>query len=207
MKEKFLQFFTGKLSKSIYIAVTSAVVCGVAVVTTVVVVHNNNQKLDTALESLNEQTATMAQTEIVTESVSTTEGNNTTAPARPANNEPTGDPALQYLAEYDRITEEYEAKREELNAQIPTLVDIYLSPEPGEPVLPVGASPDDRQKALAEYEQYHAEWESESIRYEQQVQKNEEAEKLSKELQKQIDDLDAQYEKDIAALKTRYGIA
>lgn len=207
MKEKFLQFFTGKLSKSIYIAVASAVVCGVAVITTVVIVHNNNQKLDTALESLNEQTATLTQTASATEGVSVTEGNDTTAPVQAANNEPAGDRALEYLAEYNRITEEYEAKREELNAQIPTLVDIYLSPEPGEPVLPVGASPDDRQKALAEYEQYLAEWESESVRYEQQVQKNAEAEKLSQELQKQIDNLDAQYEKDIAALKARYGIS
>ena len=111
MKEKFLQFFTGKLSKSIYIAVASAVVSGVAVITTVVVVHNNNQRLDTALESLNEQTATMAQTESATEDVSVTEGNDTTVPAQAANNEPAGDRALEYLAEYNRITEEYERER------------------------------------------------------------------------------------------------
>lgn len=206
MKEKFLQFFTGKLSKSIYIAVASAVVCGVAVITTVVIVHNNNQKLDTALESLNEQTATLTQTESATEGVSVTEGNDTTAPVQAANNEPAGDRALEYLAEYNRITEEYEAKREELNAQIPTLVDIYLSPEPGKPNTD-GYSPDVQEKLLAVYEQSLSEWESESVRYEQQVQKNAEAEKLSQELQKQIDNLDAQYEKDIAALKARYGIS
>lgn len=117
MKEKFLQFFTGKLSKSIYIAVASAVMCGVAVVTTVVVVHNNNQKLDTALESLNEQTATMAQTESATENVSDASDTEPAAQVQAANNEPVGDRALEYLAEYDRITAEYEAKRAELVAQ------------------------------------------------------------------------------------------
>ena len=211
MRKKFLQFFTGKLSKSIYIAVASAVVCGVAVITTVVVVHNNNQRLDTALESLNEQTATLTQTESATESGSVTESNDTTAPAQAANSEPAGDRALEYLAEYDRITEEYEKKRAELVNQTPTAVALpdfsKTYPKPIEPVLPTGASPDDQQKALAEYEQYLAEWESESIQYEQQVQKNAEAEKQAQELQKQIDDLDAQYEKDIAALKAQYGIS
>lgn len=209
MKEKFLQFFTGKLSKSIYIAVASSVVCAAVVVGSVVAVHNHNQSIKA--ENTTAESVTETVTESTTEDISVTEGNDTTAPARPANNEPTGDPALQYLAEYNRITEEYEAKREELNAQIPTVVALPdFSKTHAKPMgsrLPEGASPEEQQKALAEDEQALAEWESESIRYEQQVQKNEEAEKLSKELQKQIDDLDAQYEKDIAALKTRYGIA
>ena len=57
MKERFLRFFTGKLSKSIYIAVASAVVCGAVVIGSAVAVHNHNQEIqmeNTASESVTE---------------------------------------------------------------------------------------------------------------------------------------------------------
>lgn len=220
MKEKFLQFFTGKLSKSIYIAVASAVVCGVAVVTTVVVVHNNNQKLDTALERLNEQTATLTQTESATEDVSGA-----------SDTEPSGDRALQYLAEYDRITEEYEAKRAELVAQTavaPVTVTVRLVESSGYPLEPhsraqlwnetseeYAAYLKEYEKELQEYEELsRTEEESRRIAEEEARKKQEEAKRKAAEeqarvenVQKQIDALDAQYEKDIAELKAQYGIS
>lgn len=52
MKEKLLQFFTGKMSKTIYISIAAAVVCGAVVITSTVIVHNNNKKIDSVLESL-----------------------------------------------------------------------------------------------------------------------------------------------------------
>ena len=214
MRKKFLQFFTGKLSKSIYIAVTSAVVCGVAVITTVVVVHNNNQRLDTALESLNEQTATMAQTESATEDVSVTEGNNnTTTPAQAANNEPAGDRALEYIAEYERITAEYEKKRAELVAQTMLTVTKPFKSSLYEPV----SRAQFWKETSEEYSAYIKEYEEKLQQYEKASQAEEESrrevEKKAaeerervEEAQKQIDALDAQYEKDITALKTQYGI-
>lgn len=66
MKDKFLQFFTGKMSKSIYISIAAAVVCGAVVITSTVIVHNNNQKIDSVLESL---TATESVAELSNESL------------------------------------------------------------------------------------------------------------------------------------------
>lgn len=213
MKEKFLQFFTGKLSKSIYIAVASAVMCGVAVVTTVVVVHNNNQKLDTALESLNEQTATMAQTESATENVSDASDTEPAAQVQAANNEPVGDRALEYLAEYDRITAEYEAKRAELVAQTMLTETKPFKSSLYEPV----SRAQFWKETSEEYSAYIKEYEEKLQQYEKASQAEEESrrevEKKAaeerervEEAQKQIDALDAQYEKDITALKTQYGI-
>lgn len=220
MKEKFLQFFTGKLSKSIYIAVASAVVCGVAVITTVVIVHNNNQRLDTALESLNEQTATLAQTESATEGVSVTEGNDTTAPTQAANNEPAGDRALQYLAEYDRITAEYEKKRAELVAQTAvTRVALTASSsnlrEPQSRAQFWNETSEEYAAYLKEYEKELQQYEASSRAEEESRRRAEEEAKMKtaeeqarvENVQKQINALDAQYEKDVAALKAQYGIS
>ena len=119
MKEKLLQFFTGKMSKTIYISIASAVVCGAVVITSTVIVHNNNQKIDSVLESL---TATESVAELSSEnaieSVSDTGNTDSGAQAKAPNGEPTGDKALQYLAEYNTLTKEYEKNRTELEKQI-----------------------------------------------------------------------------------------
>ncbi len=214
MKEKFLQFFTGKLSKSIYIAVASAVMCGVAVVTTVVVVHNNNQKLDTALESLNEQTATMAQTESATEDVSVTEGNNnTTTPAQAANNEPAGDRALEYIAEYERITAEYEKKRAELEKAANKRVvakECSLSEEPSSRAAHSEETSEEYAAYLQTYQELHKQWEAESQRADElnrvEQSKADALNAKSDEAKKQLTQLEQQYEEDVASLKARYGI-
>lgn len=71
MKEKFLQFFMGKMGKSVYIAAASAVVCVATVAGSTVAVHNHNQKIDTALESLEQaESITETVTESAAESVS-----------------------------------------------------------------------------------------------------------------------------------------
>lgn len=215
MKEKFLQFFTGKLSKSIYIAVASAVVCGVAVITTVVVVHNNNQRLDTALESLNEQTATMAQTESATEDVSVTEGNDTTVPAQAANNEPTGDRSLQYLAEYNRITEEYERERAELEKEaskqnlVPMRANIINEPYSREAYE--DETPEEYAAYLETFQEQYRQWESESQQADEfnRVEQSRVDAFNAKiaEAKKQLEQLERQYEEDVAALKAKYGVS
>lgn len=213
MKEKFLQFFTGKLSKSIYIAVASAVVSGVAVITTVVVVHNNNQRLDTALESLNEQTATMAQTESATEDVSVTEGNDTTVPAQAANNEPAGDRALEYIAEYERITAEYEKKRAELEKAANKRVvakECSLSEEPSSRAAHSEETSEEYAAYLQTYQELHKQWEAESQRADElnrvEQSKADALNAKSDEAKKQLTQLEQQYEEDVASLKARYGI-
>ena len=204
MKEKFLQFFTGKLSKSIYIAVASAVVCGAVVIGSAVAVHNHNQEIRT--ENTASESVTETVTESATEDVSITEWNDTTAPAQAANNEPAGDRALEYLAEYNRITEEYERKRAELGK---------------ETAMSAGASSNDLHEpqsraqiegeAAEEYATYLKDYEKKLLEYEESSREAEEkaAEERGRveKVQQQIDALDAQYEKDIAALKAQYGIA
>ena len=217
MKEKFLQFFTGKLSKSIYIAVASAVVCGAVVIGSAVAVHNHNQEIQ--MENTDSESVTETVTESATEGVSVTEGNDTTAPTQAANNEPAGDRALQYLAEYDRITEEYEKKRAELEKETQTVIPKSVQIDNPKPqrIIYSGNSTESaediaqKQAALdAEYERQLEEWEKTSQEISQaqyELDKEYENNKAKvDEARKELDSLNAQYEKDIAALKERYGI-
>lgn len=227
MKEKLLQFFTGKMSKTIYISIASAVVCGAVVITSTVIVHNNNQKIDSVLESL---TATESVAELSSEnaieSVSDTGNTDSGAQAKAPNGEPTGDKALQYLAEYDKLTAEYQAKRAELKNQIYDVKEkkfvSAMTPEKPQRVIwngQKGDSPEEiakRQKEFdAQYERELKEWEKESQSIAQQNAsnkariENENSNEHAKvdEAQRKLDALDAQYEKDVAALKARYGIA
>ena len=227
MKEKFLQFFTGKMSKAVYISIASAVVCGAVVITSTVIVHNNNQKIDSVLESL---TATESVAELsnerLTESVSDADSTESGVQAKVPNGEPTGDKALQYLAEYDKLTAEYQAKRAELekisnSAVLKKVVAENISSKPqrkiwnGSPNTPKEEI-EKRQKELdLEYERQLKIWENESQSVAQSaaIAREEEEQRVINE-QARIDDakkqlvaLDEQYEKDVAALKARYGIA
>ncbi len=220
MKEKLLQFFTGKMSKTIYISIAAAVVCGAVVITSTVIVHNNNQKIDSVLESLaaSESVAELS-SESVTESISDTDNTDSGAQAKAQNGEPAGDKALQYLAEYDKLTKEYERKRAELVAQTPTMKSIPLKPISEKPQRKIYyGSPSESSESIAkkqaeldaEYERELAKWENENAKYEREIslqeQKNDDARGNGEKLQQQIAELDTQYEKDIAALKERYGI-
>lgn len=228
MKEKFLAFFTGKAGKAAYIIAASAAVCAVAVVSTVVVVHNNNQKLNTALESLS---ALTSESESVTEP--STEAEQTQAVSAQAANGSSGggDKAIQYLAEYNRLTEEYEKKRAALSEDLvctvtKQTVQEFTDPFPQKvkPKYPTKYWSETDEAYAARVEQYKkdlASWEEESHAYEVAVSVEEskaaerekeaqsrvaEEKKRVENAQKQLDELDAQYKKDIEALKQKYGI-
>ncbi len=211
MKEKLLQFFTGKMGKAVYISIASAVVCGVVVITSTVIVHNNNKKIDSVLENLSaSESVAELSSENVTESVSDTDNTDSGAQAKAPNGEPAGDKALQYLAEYDKLTKEYERKRVELIKQKDSVPYNLATDKFRE--APKYSSDLDTWDKREEFMSEVLKWEDESRAYDKSVSiavskaKEEQANEQS-EIQKQIDALDAQYEKDVAALKARYGIA
>lgn len=209
MKEKFLQFFTGKMGKSVYIAAASAVVCVATVAGSTVAVHNHNQKIDAVLESLEQaESITETVTESTAESVSASSEVNT---QQNANGEPAGDKALQYIAEYDKLTAEYQSKRAELiNQRDSVPYNLVTETFREAPKLPQGDNAwgaGGREKYMSDVLQ----WEEESKIHDTEVSvaaskaKVEQADKQSA-IQTQIDALDAQYEKDVSELKTRYGM-
>ena len=225
MKEKFLAFFTGKAGKAAYMIAASAAICAVAVVSTVVVVHNNNQKLNTALESLS---ALTSESESVTEP--STEAEQTQAVSAQAANGSSGggDKAIQYLAEYNRLTEEYEKKRAALSEDLvctvtKQTVQEFTDPFPQKvkPKYPTKYWSETDEAYAARVEQYKkdlASWEEESHAYEVAVSVEEskaaerekeaqsraaEEKKRVENAQKRLDELDAQYKKDVEALKQK----
>ncbi len=216
MKEKFLQFFTGKMSKALYISIAAAVVCGAVVITSVVVVHNNNQKIDAVLESLSaSESVTETVTESVTESVSVSDNTESQPQAKAANNEPAGDKALQYLAEYNALTEEYQKKRAELEKQAvePNIPMRPLDERPTRKTLRMmqGESEENfskrQAKADEEYSRQLSEWEvvsSNNIAAEQEYNLNK---AKSDEAKRKLEVLEAQYQQDVANLKAKYGIS
>lgn len=212
MKEKFLQFFTGKMSKAVYISIASAVVCGAVVITSTVIVHNNNQKIDSMQESLaaSESVAELS-SESVTESVSDANNTDSAVQAKVPNGEPAGDKALQYLAEYDKLTKEYETKRAELVKRRDS-VPYNLVTETLREAPKYSSALVDTWEQREEFMSEVLKWEDESRAYDKSVSvsiSKAKAEQENKQsvIQEQIAALDAQYEKDVAALKARYGIA
>lgn len=232
MKEKFLAFFTGKAGKAAYMIAASAAVCAVAVVSTVVVVHNNNQKLNTALESLSALTSESEnESESVTEPSTEAEQTQTVSAQAANGSSGGGDKAIQYLAEYNRLTEEYEKKRAALSEDLvctvtKQTVQEFTDPFPQKvkPKYPTKYWSETDEAYAARVEQYKkdlASWEEESHAYEVAVSVEEskaaerekeaqsrvaEEKKRVENAQKQLDELDAQYKKDIEALKQKYGI-
>lgn len=211
MKEKLLQFFTGKMSKSIYIAIASAVVCGAVVITSTVIVHNNNQKIDSVLEGLAaSESVSESASESVTENISDTDNINSQSQAKAPNGEPAGDKALQYLAEYDKLTAEYEAKRAELVKQRDSVPYNLVTEALRE--APTYSKSNVHVNWQEEYISDVHKWEDESRAYDASIsvavsQAKAQQEDRQSAVQKQIDELDAQYQKDISALKARYEIA
>lgn len=230
MKEKFLAFFTGKAGKAAYIIAASAAVCAVAVVSTVVVVHNNNQKLNSALESLS---ALTSESESVTEPSTEAEQTQTVS-AQAANGSSGGskqeDKAIQYLAEYNRLTEEYEKKRAALSEDLVctakgyntvTKKQLFNTPRPLYPIKNGSETDEQFTLRVEQYKKDLAVWEDASRAYDVSVYVEEskaaerekeaqsraaEEKKRVENAQKQLDELDAQYKKDIEALKQKYGI-
>ncbi len=225
MKEKLLQFFTGKMSKTIYISIVSAVVCGAVVITSTVIVHNNNQKIDSVLESLaaSESVAELS-SENATESIFDTDNTDSDAQAKASNGEPAGDKALQYLAEYNKLTEEYEKKRAELEkkASAPNGPNyIQTKPKPFDKSKVAAQDSELYMRDREEYDrliaQYKAEYEQELKEWEKQsradAQTNEQYKKeyeqkmaTAESAKKEIEKLDTKYKKDVEVLKSKYGI-
>lgn len=229
MKEKFLAFFTGKAGKAAYIIAASAAVCAVAVVSTVVVVHNNNQKLNTALESLSALTS-QSESESVTEPSTEAEQTQTVSAQAANGSSGDGDKAIQYLAEYNRLTEEYEKKRaalledlvctaKEYNAAAKN--QLFNTPRPSYPVRSGSETDEQFASRIEQYKKDLAVWEDASRAYDVSVSVEEskaaerekeaqsraaEERKRVENAQKQLDELDAQYKKDVEALKQKYGI-
>ena len=227
MKEKFLAFFTGKAGKAAYMIAASAAICAVAVVSTVVVVHNNNQKLNTALESLS---ALTSESESVTEP--STEAEQTQEVSAQAANGSSGggDKAIQYLAEYNRLTEEYEKKRAALSEDLVctakgyntiTKKQLFNTPRPLYPIRNGSETDEQFTRRIEQYKKDLSVWENASRAYDVSVSVEEskaaerekeaqsraaEEKKRVENAQKQLDELDAQYKKDIEALKQKYGI-
>lgn len=197
MKEKFLAFFTGKAGKAAYMIAASAAICAVAVVSTVVVVHNNNQKLNTALESLS---ALTSESESVTEP--STEAEQTQAVSAQAANGSSGggDKAIQYLAEYNRLTEEYEKKRAALEQQtsVPEWNKVYA-----EVTLLYWETDEEYEQGMSECASIN-----ESLRndYEAESASVAAMQEKANAAKSQLEKLEAQYQKDLAALKAKYGV-
>lgn len=232
MKEKFLAFFTGKAGKAAYIIAASAAVCAVAVVSTVVVVHNNNQKLNTALESLSALTSE-SESESVTEPSTEVEQTQTVS-AQAANGSSGGnkqeDKAIQYLAEYNRLTEEYEKKRAALSEDLVctakgyntvTKKQLFNTPRPLYPIKNGSETDEQFTLRIEQYKKDLAAWEEASRAYDVSVSVEEskaaerekeaqsraaEERKRAENAQKQLNELDAQYKKDVETLKQKYGI-
>lgn len=229
MKEKFLAFFTGKAGKAAYMIAASAAVCAVAVVSTVVVVHNNNQKLNTALESLSALTSE-SESESVTEPSTEAEQTQTVSAQAANGSSGGGDKAIQYLAEYNRLTEEYEKKRAALSEDLVctakgyntiTKKQLFNTPRPSYPVR-IGSETDEQfASRIEQYKKDLSVWEDASRAYDVSVSVEEskaaerekeaqsraaEEKKRVENAQKQLNELDAQYKKDVEALKQKYGI-
>lgn len=229
MKEKFLAFFTGKAGKAAYIIAASAAVCAVAVVSTVVVVHNNNQKLNTALESLSALTSE-SESESVTEPSTEAEQTQTVSAQAANGSSGGGDKAIQYLAEYNRLTEEYEKKRAALSEDLVctakgyntiTKKQLFNTPRPLYPIRNGSETDEQFTRRIEQYKKDLSVWEDASRAYDVSVSVEEskaaerekeaqsraaEEKKRVENAQKQLDELDAQYKKDIEALKQKYGI-
>lgn len=208
MKEKLLQFFTGKMSKSIYISIAAAVVCGAVVITSTVIVHNNNQKMDSVLEGLStSENVSELSSESLTESISASDN---ISSQQNASGEPAGDKALQYLTEYDKLTAEYEAKRAELVKQRDSVPYDLVTEALRE--APTYSKSNVHINWQEEYISEVHKWEDESRTYDASVsvavsQAKAQQEDRQSTVQKQIDELDAQYQKEVAALKARYGVS
>ena len=231
MKEKFLAFFTGKAGKSAYMIAVSAAVCAVAVVSTVVVVHNNNQKLNTALESLSALTSESEnERESVTEPSTEAEQTQTVSAQAANGSSGGGDKAIQYLAEYNRLTEEYEKKRAALSEDLVctakgyntiTKKQLFNTPRPLYPIRNGSETDEQFTRRIEQYKKDLSVWEDASRAYDVSVSVEEskaaerekeaqsrvaEEKKRVENAQKQLDELDAQYKKDVETLKQKYGI-
>lgn len=212
--KKLLEFFSGK---STQISIISVALCLVIAVSAGVAIHNNNKRVENALNALSSTSTTEGVSESTGETETSTESTTETTSKKQNKattvTEPAGDRTAQYIAEYDKITREYEKKRSELANQ------LNAGETATKAVTTLGAKPTRRiasygdKKTQEEYDKEYAsrlvEWEAESVSIEHnisEIQRIEEAKQKTINTQKQIDELDEQYENDIRELKRKFGI-
>lgn len=199
-KEKLAAFIG---SKAMYITLSSVLAVGLAITGTVIGVNNHRHKQD-FIPVENTQTiedTTELSAESTTEDTTADTTVATTAAPKKAS-EPSGDKALQYIKEYDKLTAEYETKKAELEnqtseyAQCPPFIKIAKMAGDKE-------SEEERLKRISEVESINASrkavWEAESA-------SNAEEQAKSDNAKKQLAELKNQYNKDVTALKAKYGI-
>ncbi|MCH5190477.1 MAG: hypothetical protein J1F37_07945, partial [Oscillospiraceae bacterium] len=200
--KKLLEFFT---DKTLYISLASLGVCLIAVFSAVIVIHNNNKKLETALNALTD-------TETVTESVGETEppaessteqltetesqsesltANSTKAPAA-STTEPAGDRSIQYLAEYEKLTSKYEKERKALVDK--TVYEVLPTKHPPLIAVPADKNDPNYEKAMEELSRVNAEVSEYNVSVEAH---NKESKEQAEKYAKQLDELDKQYQKDL----------
>ncbi len=174
---KFTEFFKAKATQIAITAVSASLVVGVSAG---VAIHNNNKKLEAALNELTNTTITESVTESSSETTteSTTESTTASATKTTTTTEPAGDRAIQYLAEYERIKREYEKKRDKL-------IPLTLM-----------------QEKLA----YYGTDIEESISVSEHNSLADECNAEAEKYKKQLDELNQQYQEDIENLKREYGI-
>lgn len=180
---KFTEMFKEKATQ---IAITSLSACLVIGVSAGAIVQSNNKKLETALNELSnalttEITESSSETTTENTAESTTESTtvSTTRSTTTTTTEPAGDRTIQYLAEYEKITREYEKKKAELEEY--TLFETLIR---------INDDANDEEKSLINEKNSSASSHNEK----------------AKDALAKIKELDEQYKKDIENLKREYGI-
>lgn len=202
--------------KAMYIALVSVLIGAATVGGTVAIVRHNRPKQDFIPVETSENTSengSEATDAVVVDTVDTSASKDAISVSEADKGksslsekdtvaEPAGDKALQYIKEYDKLTEEYERKKAELEAETsaPNWDKVY---KPMSIVRDWHETDEEyslRQVQLEkENESCRIEWESESASVETQKEKADNS-------KKQLKQLEARYFQDVSALKARYGI-
>lgn len=208
--KKLLEFFSGK---STQISIISVALCLVIAVSAGVAIHNN-KRVENALNALSSTSTTegvsesTGETETSTESTTETTSKKqnkitTTVTTSKKQNkttttvtEPAGDRTAQYIAEYNRITKEYEEQRARIESQgpphMPGHTNYYRTHDKSN--FKTDEEYESHSKEVSEHNSLLDRDYSEHCSNYEETKK----EKLKK--------LDEQYESDIRELKREFGI-
>ncbi len=195
--KKLLKFFSGK---STQISIISVALCLVIAVSAGVAIHNNNKRVENALNALSSTSTTEGVSESTGETETSTEST-TEATSKKQNKttttvtEPAGDRTAQYIAEYNRITKEYEEKRARIEAFTvePDYTNFYRHTD----AYNGHGTKEQYESRCKEISEYNSSLDNDYI---ERCSYYEESKK------EQLKELDEQYESDIRELKREFGI-
>lgn len=193
--KKLLEFFSGK---STQISIISVALCLVIAVSAGVAIHNNNKRVDNALNALSSTSTTEGVSESTGETETSTESTTETTSKKQNKTtttvtEPAGDRTAQYIAEYNRITKEYEEKRAQIESWESSYKPIYRHTD----AYNGHGTKEQYESRCKEISEYNS---SVDADYSEHCSLLEEMEK------EQLKELDEQYESDIRELKREFGI-